>query len=105
MAEPKGQPKGGSVASQPEVIGNLALSVARDQEFMAGVGGSNPQPHQGKGDPLSGIHEHKTPLHHPPPPHDLPYLGCLPQCRNSQVWGMGRPGVTWGLPMVSPIMG
>ena len=38
MAEPKGQPKGDSVASQPEVIGNLALSVARDQEFMAGVG-------------------------------------------------------------------
>ena len=68
------------MASQPEVIGNLALSVTRDQEFMVGVG-IEPTATPREGDPLLGIHGCKTPLHHPPL--ICPFQHCLSLCAES----------------------
>ena len=62
---PKERPNGDRMASQLEVIGNLALSVTRDWEFMAGAG-VEPTTIPREGDPFLGIHRRKTPLHHPP---------------------------------------
>ena len=60
-------PRGGDrMASRPEMIGNLALSVTRFWEFMAGAG-IEPTAIPKEGNPLSGIHGRKTPLRHPPP--------------------------------------
>ena len=57
---------GGKMASRPEMIGNLVLSVTRFWEFMAGAG-VEPTTIPKEGDPLSGIHGRKTSLRHPPP--------------------------------------
>ena len=57
---------GDRMAFRPEMIGNLALSVTRFWEFMAGAG-VEPATIPKERDPFSGIHRRKTPLRHPPP--------------------------------------